>query len=339
MYKFDILDITNFLEENMIFVTGATGHIGNNVVRQLLLEHQEVTCLVRSKGIALWDIPTKVVLGDIFDPLFLAQHLRPSDTLIHCAGVIDVFAKDATRSEEANVTGTKIIGEYCSQNAIYLLFISSVDAIAKTKHQTAIVEPSDFDLSKYHNHYSLVKAKGAMMIQELMDQSKLEGAIVYPSAVVGVHDYKPSLVGKELVKAMKHKVLFSVKGGYNFIDVQDVAKAITSIVREKLTGSYILAAHVWSISQMYRFVSSWQGKRKWIITVPNVIARSFLWMSKSYSKTMLDAIEDSSNYQNTKMLEAISFQPRLLEETLSDTLHFLQKTYLLSSISDHYKCK
>ena len=309
----------------MIFVTGATGHIGNNVVRQLLLEHQEVTCLVRSKGIALLDISTPVILGDIFDPLFLAQHLRPGDVLIHCAGVIDVFAKDATRSEEVNVTGTKIIGDYCSQNGIYLLFVSSVDAIAKTKDQTTIIEPNSFDLSKFQNHYSLAKAKGAMMIQEMLDQSKLEGAIVYPSAVVGVHDYKPSLVGKELIKAMKRKVLFSVKGGYNFIDVQDVAKAITSIVRTKLTGSYILSAHACSISQMYQFVSSWQGKRKWIITVPNVIARSLLWMTKRYSKTMLDAIEDSSNYQNAKITKAISFQSRPLEETLSNTLDFLQK--------------
>lgn len=61
---------------------------------------------------------------------------------------------------------------------------------------------------------------------KLMINDNLKAMIVYPSAVLGINDFKPSAIGREIKRTFKRRVCFYFHGGYNFVDVSDVAEAL-----------------------------------------------------------------------------------------------------------------
>jgi len=179
----------------MIYITGATGHIGNNVVREFIKNDTPCELLLRKLGKAIEGLPVLSHIGDIFHDDFLKSHLKSGDVLIHCAGVIDLTKRLKDESTFVNIQGTFTIVDFCVENHIRLIYVSSVDAINKPKNSDPIFEPNAFDLSKIKSHYAKAKAEGTAYVQDKINQGLLKGAIVYPSAVIGVHDYKPSAAG------------------------------------------------------------------------------------------------------------------------------------------------
>ena len=70
-----------------VFVTGGTGFIGGEVVRQLRQRGDEVACLVRSpeKGAKLSELGCEVVAGDLGDERAIRQGMGGCDAVIHAS--------------------------------------------------------------------------------------------------------------------------------------------------------------------------------------------------------------------------------------------------------------
>ncbi len=306
----------------MIYVTGASGFIGSNTIRSFIEEHIPCEAISRNPLPIEWDLEVKVHVGSFMDESFLRSFLKQDDVIIHCAGVIDVFHSQKQQSDLVNMEGTKIMTSICEELGVFLVFVSSVDAIYKSDSTSTIFEPTDFIFPKWPNHYTYVKAKSAEWVYSLLQSNQLKGAIVYPSAVVGPRDYKPSLIGKEIKKIIHSKVLFALRGGYNFIDVRDVAKGLVKIALYKKKGSFLLTAHEATIQELYHMIRMNLKSKKRVISIPNVIAKGFVMLYKNYSMTMIHAIEDNYHYSNKKMIRELDVHPRPLEETIQDTLNW-----------------
>lgn len=309
----------------MIYITGATGHIGNNVVREMINRRIPCEVLVRKNGEAIKDLPVAIHIGDIFNDDFLSRHLKPGDTLIHVAGVIDLTKKQRNESTYVNVEGTKMIADFCSNHQIHLVYVSSVDAINKPNNSDPIYEPSEFDFSKIKSHYAKSKAEGTAYILSLMNQKRLKGSIVYPSAVIGPDDYKPSAAGKEIMKAHSHHFLPFISGGYNFIDVRDTAKAICEAAVRKTEGSFILSAHEKSIKEFYQTIGKVTNQKKWMFWIPSFFARFGTVFLKDYSNVMIDAILENYHYVNKRMVDILKITPIPFEQTVRDTIAWFEK--------------
>lgn len=309
----------------MIYVTGASGFIGSHTLRFFCQHSIRCEAISRANLPLELDLDVKVNIGSFMDEIFMRSILKKDDVLIHCAGVIDVFPSQKQQSQLVNLDGTKVISSLCAEIGVFLVFVSSVDAIYKSDAHSIISEPCEFSFPKWPNHYTYVKAKSAEWIYLELQKKHLQGAIVYPSAVIGPQDYKPSLIGKEIQKVIRSKVLFALQGGYNFIDVRDVAKGLASIALQKKSGSFLLTAHETTIHDLYHLFQRYLHTKKRIITIPNAIAKGFIMFSKNYSMTMIHAIEDNYHYSNAFIRQELGFQPRLFEETIHDTLQwFLQ---------------
>lgn len=310
----------------MIYVTGASGFIGSNTIRYFSEQNIPCEAISRNPLPKELNLKVKVHVGSFMDVSFLRSFLKQDDVVIHCAGVIDVFHAQKHQSDLVNMDGTKIVTSVCEELGVFLVFVSSVDAIYKSDATSTIHEPTNFSFPKWPNHYTYVKAKSAEWVYALLQNKQLNGAIVYPSAVVGPWDYKPSLIGKEIKKIIQSKILFALRGGYNFIDVRDIAKALAQIALQKKKGSFLLTAHEATIQELYQLIQVCLKTKKRVILIPNIIAKRFVVFFKNYSMTMIHAIEDNYHYCNETMKRELSIHPRPLEETIQDTLSWFLQT-------------
>lgn len=264
------------------------------------------------------------MVGDLFDATWLSSLFQEGDVLVHCAGVIDFAKKDRLESDRVNVDGTKTILSVCEQKRVRLIFVSSVDAIGKPKDGGLIGVPSTADLIGVKSHYSMTKAVSARMVSDRLDCGALSGAIVYPSAVIGPHDYKPSRAGAELTSILKRKIVFDLSGGYNFVDVRDVALAIAAIVRKDLSGHFILGAHERTIRQFYQTIRHVSGRRFRILPIPVWLAKWGSVFFAKYSPVMIDAVLENHAYDTSRMQELLERNPIAFEQTVKDTIAWFE---------------
>ncbi|MDD3957688.1 MAG: NAD-dependent epimerase/dehydratase family protein [Candidatus Izemoplasmatales bacterium] len=313
----------------MIYITGATGHIGNNLVRHFLANNIEFTLLQRQSGKALEDLQVNAIQGDIFSPTFLSHHLRSGDILVHLAGFIDLANRDSATSDRINNLGTRTIVDYCQKNDVRLIYTSSVDCIYREKNDHPIDEPDAFYPERMKSNYAISKARGTAYLLDKIQNEGMNALILYPSAVIGVHDYKPSAAGVEIQKALTRRLLFYIKGGYNFIDVRDCAQAILNAIHDQRTGSYILAGHNSTLVDFYRQILGVIHRKALLIPVPAAIAKLFLFIVPRFSKMMIDTVVDNYAYDNTRMLRDLLPEIRPLPTTIEDTVDwFLTHTHI-----------
>jgi dihydroflavonol-4-reductase len=308
----------------LIFVSGATGHIGNNVVRAFLDLNVPVTALIRRRSSALSDLNVATIVGNLFDSVWLESQLQEGDILVHCAGVIDLTRKDRLESETVNVEGTKVLLSVCERRKVRLLFVSSVDAIRKPVGKGRILVPSTADLTGVKSHYSMTKAVSARLVSKCLDAGALEGAIVYPSAVIGPYDFKPSRAGAELTAILGRKIVFDLKGGYNFVDVRDVAAAIATIVVQHHSGHFILGAHERTIREFYQTIRQVSKRRYWILPIPVWLAKWGSVFIPKYSPVMIDAVLENHAYDTSRMRELLGRDPIPFEQTVEDTISWFE---------------
>jgi uncharacterized protein YbjT (DUF2867 family) len=91
-----------------IFVTGSTGFVGGEVVRQLAADGHQVVALVRpgSEGRLEKNSNIKMHLGDVTDPDSLAEGMQDCEAVIHLVGIIREFPEKGVTFERLHVAGT-----------------------------------------------------------------------------------------------------------------------------------------------------------------------------------------------------------------------------------------
>ncbi len=97
------------MADGIIAVTGGSGHVGGNLVRELLARGRTVRALVRGDRRALEGLPVQLVEGDILDREALRRLVDGVDTVFHLAARISVVGAEGGRVERINVEGTRLV--------------------------------------------------------------------------------------------------------------------------------------------------------------------------------------------------------------------------------------
>jgi len=309
----------------MYVITGATGHIGNNIVRYLYAKGHPIRALVRKKDASLENLEIEIAISQTFDDAFLDAHIHENDIIIHCAAYIDLMNSNRLLTFRTNVQMTKHLIEIAKRKHNRFVYLSSVDVIPKQKRGW-VKEPLSIDLKRNKSYYKTSKAIATDLVLRAIHEG-LDGIILYPSAVVGIHDYKPSAAGREILHVLRHRILFSLHGGYNFIDVEDIAKAIYQASISSYREHIILSGHDITIKDLYMLIEKLTKKSKWIIPLPVVFVRLAILFSKKYSQMMISTIQENYHYDNEKMRTLLNVQPTALDETLNKTIEWLSTYY------------
>jgi dihydroflavonol-4-reductase len=316
-------------------VTGATGHIGNNVARMLCGDHRNVVLIVRrTDDEAIAGLDAKLAVGSFCDPDFLDRLLTDDDIVIHCAGMIAITDEDAEEVMRVNYEGTKILADLCMRKRVKkFVYISSVDAIYKPDANSPISEPNEFYSDKLDGIYGKSKAMATEYVLCLAKEGKLNASVAYPTAVIGPYDYKVSNVGQVILDFITNKLLARVEGCYNFVDVRDVAQAVIQIAENNASGNgYILGGEIVTVTQLFEILSPIYG-RNIPIKLPLWFVNAFSELGVLYykvrgkkpvfSRFALKTLNSNCNYDISKAQTDFGYSPRSAVETLTDSAKWL----------------
>src|SRR4030042_6743916 len=121
----------------MNLVTGATGHIGNVLVRKLIAAGEAVRVLIfpGEDTLPLQDLLLEMVTGDVLDPLSLRKAMQGVTRVFHLAGIISILPGKDRFVHRVNVDGTKnIISAARQAGGQRLIYTSSIHAIHRAPH-------------------------------------------------------------------------------------------------------------------------------------------------------------------------------------------------------------
>lgn len=223
-----------------VLVTGATGLLGNNLVRMLLARGDRVRVLARASSDpkSLAGLSIERTEGDIREPEAVAAACRGVDAVIHSAGYVNIGWSQPELYQAINVEGTRHVAQAARMANLRMVHVSSVDALGLgTLEKPADEETPPEGLLEIP--YVVTKREAERVVQEEIARG-LNATIINPGYMLGPWDWKPSS-GRLLLNVASRWVPMAPIGGNNFVDVRDVASGtLTALERGQVGRRYIL---------------------------------------------------------------------------------------------------
>jgi len=322
------------------FVTGATGHIGNVLVRELHDHHYDVTSLVLpNDNYKMIEPYSSIVFGNILDADQMRELIQGYDLVFHLAGMVEIGTGRKKKLMQVNVEGSKNVANACVVNKIpRLIYTSSVHAIPELPKGVTQTEVTEFDPKKIRGLYGKSKAIATDYILGRKD-SGTEIIVVHPSGVIGPYDYQLSNVSQLFVDFLMGRLSAYLKGGYNFVDVRDVAQGIRLAAEKGRNGEcYILSGQEITVKELLDAIAIETGRKKiktklayWFILAMSYFAEVFYKLAgRKPLFTHYSVIVLNSNYafSNEKACKELGFTVRDLKHSIHDTIRFAKENFV-----------
>jgi len=249
------------MESRLTLVTGATGLVGNNVVRMLVDRAEPVRVLVRrtSDPRPLEGLDVEVVEGDVCDPESVRRACHGVVAVIHSAGYVEIGRSNLDRHRRINVEGTRHVAESARAVGARLIHVSSCDAVGIN----SLDEPADEETplaDPLPVPYVITKREAEQVVLDEVARG-LDAAIVNPGFMLGPWDWKPSS-GRMLLEVGSGRGFLAPRGWFSLCDVRDVAGGILAALQRARTGRrYILAGVTLSYLDAFRLFAEATGAR------------------------------------------------------------------------------
>lgn len=318
-----------------VAVTGASGHIGANLVRELLGRGYQVVTLVRQSSRALEGLDVTRVDGDILDAQSLRRAFSGAEQVYHLAAYISIQTGEAEKLEMINVEGTRNVLEACqSEGVSSLVHFSSIHALELEPLDQPVTEenPLVAEGSGRVADYDLSKARADRQVRQ-NDCQTLATRIIYPTAVLGPNDFKLSLFGQVITKLAHGKLPALVSGGFDWVDARDVAWGAIEAAEQGGDGDrYLLSGHYVSMPEVAAVIAELTGVPAPKLTCPAWLAGLFAplmsgWARLSgetplYTRDSLATLSANEVMSHARASREFNYQPRPFRESMADALQF-----------------
>ncbi len=319
----------------MDLVTGATGHIGNVLVRLLVERGNRVRALVLpgEKTQSLQGLDVEIVEGNVLDPASLACAMVGVTRVYHLAGMISILPGRNELVRRVNIEGTRNVVEAARAAGVQrMLYTSSIHALKRVPDGVMMDENLPFDPDNPVGEYDRSKAEASLAVLAAV-RDGFDAVLVCPTGVIGPYDFLGSEMGHLLVQWMRKRVHWLTDGGYDFVDVRDVAQGMLLAMEKGQTGkTYILSGEKVRLGQLSEIIGELTGKRCRAVRVPSrlaLFAANFtpyfyrLFNRKpSFTKYSIVTVTGNSTISSKRAQEELGYRPRSLRESIRDTLQW-----------------
>ena len=320
-------------------VTGATGFLGRAVAERLVRRRAQVYALVLQNDPYINLLPKEVhtVIGDVCAKNSLADFFADADShtcVIHCAGIVSVASRPGPRLYQVNVGGTGQLLQQCMAHKVgKLVYVSSVHAIPEQPKGCPITENCEFSPGLVDGDYAKSKAAATELVYDAA-ACGLNASIVFPSGIIGPDDLQGGSFTSMARSFLAGKLPFAVRGGYDFVDVRDVANGILACSESGEPGKgYILSGHYVTIRRMLQIIGAAAKRRYRPICLPLGLARlaAPYYERRSlkdrkplfFTPYSISVLASNGCFSHAAASKCFAYQPRPLEQTLRDMAAWL----------------
>jgi nucleoside-diphosphate-sugar epimerase len=327
----------------MIVVTGATGHVGNVLVRQLREQDKAVRALVLpgEDCSALEGLGVEIVEGNVLHPLDLERAFEGAQVVFHLAGMISILPGRDERVWQVNVQGTRNVLDAVKKMGVgRLVYTSSIHALERIPEGVVIDEQIPFDPETEISDYDRSKATASLAVLKAVREEGLDAVIICPTGIVGPYDFRFSEMGRLIVDALRGKFTFSVEGAFDFVDVRDVARGHILAAEHGRKGEfYILSGERIKIFNLVKLVQDLAGVRRRVVNVPFKLAAFSAKFTPllarisshrpRFTQYSLQTVRDNSVICSEKAGRELGYSPRALRKSLEDTVRWWKQRFSL----------
>jgi dihydroflavonol-4-reductase len=315
-------------------VTGASGFVGNNVVRQLLASGEQVRVLSRATsdprpldGLAVERCP-----GDVRDAASMAAACDGVEIVIHAAGHVHLGWRQREQHQAVNVEGSRLVAAAARVAGARLVHISGINALGLGKLNSPADEESGLP-GIIEVPYVATKREAERIVLAEVERG-LDAVIVNPGFMLGPWDWKPSSA-KMLLAVTRFAPIYPT-GAVSFCDVRDVAAGIIAAAQKGRRGrQYILAGHNLSYREGWRQMARLVGKRGPISPMGPLfraavgpILNAYTWLTGfegDANSAVLALGKQEHCFSSRRACEELGYSIRPFSETLADTWAWLQE--------------
>jgi len=320
----------------MILVTGATGFLGAELVKQLTDQNIQVRAIRRSssKIPALLQNNTLVTwsIADINDPEDLADTFEGITKVYHCAATVSFDPRDKAKLLKVNIEGTENIVNLCVENNVRLLHVSSIAALGYPKKDELISEKHFWDYDPKAHNYAISKYQGEMEVWRGIAEG-LDAVIVNPAVIIGKNaGYDGS---GAIFKLVKEGLKFYTDGATGIVDVEDVAKCMILLMESDITAErYTLSAENLHYKDFFAEIAKGFGikaptteAKPWMLAIAWRAAKLPSVFTRKPAEITKDAARSSFNlsyYSNQKIIDTFNFKFKPLKQSIAEVCNALK---------------
>jgi dihydroflavonol-4-reductase len=325
------------------FVTGGAGFIGAHVVQRLVEEGVEVTCLClpQDPATGLQELPHRRVDGDLSDPELLARAMEGAGAVFHLAAIYALWLREPRRMFEVNVQGTRNVLQAARKAGVPLLIhTSSIAAVGVLPGEQVADETTPFNGWEIREDYIWSKYISELeVLQSTVDG--LQAVAVNPAFPYGPGDRAPTPTGRIVRDAITGDLPFVVDGGFNAVDVRDVAQGHLLAARRGRPGQrYILGGHNLSYHRFNDEICRVLGRKPPRLRLPTEMAQAYGWLHERWADLVTHqpppATRASAQYLvgrylyfSTRKAEAeLGYTVRPLAETVEASVRWFERQRL-----------
>jgi dihydroflavonol-4-reductase len=324
-----------------ILVTGGTGLLGNNVIRQALNRGFEVATLCRSgrNSQPFAGLNVTVYSVDLMNAENLSQVFeRPFDAVIHCAAHIQIGWSRLEEGLRVNRDGTQRLLAEAAKHRTRFIHISTVNTLAVGTKEHPANEQTIGDGQVPCTYVVTKRAAEELAVQSA--KSGQDVVIVHPGFMLGPWDWKPS--SGRMIQGLQGFAPLAPSGGCTVCDPRDVANAILQAIERGKPGMhYILGGENLTYLELWQRIATELGKRgpftymrapsRFVGSVVGDMLSKFLNRELDVNSAAIEMASQFHWYSSQRAMDELGYKPRPVHESIHDAVQWLRNNQLLAS--------
>lgn len=334
----------NKTEKNIkVVVTGANGHLGINITGALMQRGYQVRATVRDlnnheKTKSLKAMGVEIVEADLLDKASLIRAFKGQDGVFQLAAGFKMHTGNPELDiRKPAIDGTINVLEAAKQCAIKkIVYTSSVAAVGSSFNgQKKNEENWNDDATEF---YAKSKTDAERILWEKASELNLNVVAILPGMIIGPNFNRHTPSTYLFEKLLKEKVPMILPIEFALVDVRDVAIAhIDAFENDVSNGRYITAGEPLKMQQILNIIAKVRPE----LTLPTKPVPAFLYpllpffdkmealftgSMRTITKGVVSEYLNGSvqNFDTTKIQNELNWQPRCIEQSIADTLHWLE---------------
>ena len=323
-------------------VTGASGFLGNVLVRELLKQNHEVCVFIRKTSdiTPIKDLPVTKFYGDVLDSESLLNAFDKVDVVYHMAGRISIMPGDHLNLTKVNYTSIINVIKACfEKNIKKLIYTSTIHALKEPEFGITIDESAPYCINNPRGCYDSTKAHASLEVLQAV-RDGLNAVILNPTGVIGPYDFPVSPLTQTFIDYAKGKLKLMVEGAFDFVDVRDVALGHIYASELGRTGeSYILSGERVKISELMKILEDVTAIKAPSHYLPIKVAKAigtimplYYWLTGKkpcFTRYSVETLVSNSFISHNKATNELGYNPRPIKQCVRDTINWLKEIKLI----------